>query len=239
MNKLPPSFAPILGLILLATGGILYAFYGFVVAIPGSNPSLFGPMLSESADPLISKVEQRPTLTAPRLRPDNSTYGATDAPVKIFEFSDFSCPYCKTMASSLRAALEKHPEAQLVWKDFPVTSLHPESMAAHAAARCAGEQNKFWEYHDQLFEAQGTFSRTTLFALAQKLGLKMTAFTACLDDEGTRQLIEADILEGSDLGIDGTPYLFIGDQQISGVITDEELEQVINLQKQLSQINKK
>lgn len=237
MTKLPPSFAPILGLILLVAGGIFYAFYGFVVTIPGSSPSLFGPTLSESADPLISKVGGS-TLTAPRLRPDNFTLGAKDASVKIFEFSDFSCPYCKIMAASLKSALEKHPEVQLIWKDFPITSLHPESIGTHQAARCAGEQNKFWEYHDKLFEAQGSFSRAAFLAIAQQLNLGLSSFTSCLDDESVRLFIAADILEGNDLNIDGTPYLFIGDQTISGVISNEELEQVINFQKQLSQINK-
>ena len=112
-------------------------------------------------------------------------------------------------------------------------------MLAHQAAYCAGEQNKFWEYHDKLFEAQGTFSRETFLAIVQALGLKLPSFTACIDDTAPRQLIEADIQEGNDLNIDGTPYLFIGDQQFSGVLSDEELEQVINFQKQLIQATKK
>jgi len=238
MNRLPPSFAPVFGVILLVAGGILYAFYAFVVAIPRSQVRINSAAPYESSDPLISKVGG-PTYTTPQLRPDNFTLGNADAPVKIFEFSDFSCPYCKTMASSLSTAVARHPEVQLIWKNFPVTSLHPESMLAHQAAYCAGEQNKFWEYHDKLFETQGTFSREAFLAIAQALGLKLPSFTACIDDTAPRQLIEADIQEGNDLNIDGTPYLFIGDQQFSGVLSDEELEQVINFQKQLIQATKK
>lgn len=236
MTKLPPLFIPIFGVILLVTGGILYAFYVFVASIPQPNYRYGGAAFEESADPLITKVGGR-ALTSPILRPENFTLGPADAPIKIFEFSDFSCPYCKTVAASLRSAVARHPEIQLIWKDFPVTSLHPESMTAHQAAWCAGEQEKFWEYHDKLFEAQGKFSRAIYLRIAQELNLKPSAFAACLDNNSAQRLIEASIEEGNDLSIDGTPYLFIGDQIISGVITDEELEQIITLQKQLSRIN--
>jgi len=238
MNKLSPSFAPILGVILLVTGGILYAFYIFVASIPQPNLAATDDRLIESNDPLISKVQNK-IISWPTLRPENFTLGSVEAPVKIYEFSDFSCPYCKTMAASLKAAASRHPEVQLIWKDFPVTSLHPESVAAHQAAWCAGEQNKFWEYHDKLFEAQGNFSRAAYLSIAQALELKLSSFTACLDDTTPLQIIAANVQEGNDLNIDGTPYLFIGDQKISGVISDEELEQVISLQKQLNQANKK
>ena len=79
--------------------------------------------------------------------------GPKDAPVTIVEFSDFQCPFCKTANATVKQVLDKYPgKVRLVFRDYPIASLHPQAPKAHEAARCAGDQAKFWEYHDVLFE---------------------------------------------------------------------------------------
>ena len=239
MKKLSLSFAPIFGVIMLVAGSIFLAFFMFVSSLSNQKSLFFAPNITESDDPLISKVRMAPTITAPQKRIDNFTLGRDDAPVKIFEFSDFSCPYCKIMSAALKNAVSRHADVQLIWKDFPITALHPQALAAHLAARCAGEQKKFWEYQDKLFADQNKFSRPDILTIAQNLDLNMINFASCLDNTTALTAIGADIQEGNDLEIDGTPYLFIGDQRLSGILSDEELEQIIEFQKQFNQSVKK
>ncbi len=79
--------------------------------------------------------------------------GPKDAPVTIVEFSDFQCPFCKSANTTVKQVLDKYPgKVRLVFRDYPIASLHPQAPKAHEAARCAGDQSKFWEYHDVLFE---------------------------------------------------------------------------------------
>ena len=211
----------------------MYLFIRFVASLPPPSSRQRTAEISESADPLVSRTIE-PRLTQPTYRSTDFTYGNSQGKVRIFEFSDFACPYCKTLAAELKAAANRHPEVQIVWKDFPLTSLHPGVAGAHRAARCAGQQGKFWEYHDLLFASQGSFSAQQEIALAQELKLDTGKFQECLDSLGVVATIQTNIDEGQALGIDGTPYLFIGDQRISGLLSEEELDQVIALHSQLT-----
>ena len=224
---------PIIGLVLMAAIFVVFLFYGFIKSMPQATTGLSSSYVTTSADPLVSKVQNLGQITQPILRADNYTYGNKQGNVKIFEFSDFACPYCRAMSQKLKAAADKHPEVEVVWKDFPITSLHPDSLSAHQAARCAGEQGKFWEYHDKLFQNQANLSATTELSLANGLGLKPQAFLGCLSSTGVSSSIQEDMAEGEALQIDGTPFLFVGDQRISGLLSDEELEQVIALHAQI------
>ncbi len=227
MKKTLQSNAPLIGGLLI--GIVLTTLVA--MNIIGRIAPIFAPSfarpVSDSADPLVSKVGQPLAETQPTLQAGDFVRGDQSAPVKIFEFSDFSCPYCATMASTLTAALAKHKDVALVWRDFPVVSVHPNALDADIAANCAGAQGKFWEYHDQLFANQSSFSRDYYMTLASQLSLKTEAFSACLDGQTPLPSIEQHINEGNSLGIDGTPYLFVDDQRISGQLSAEELEQVI------------
>ncbi len=238
MKKSLQSSAPIIGGLIVAIVLAALITMNIVTRIAPAIPFYFGQRIGQSADPLVSKVGSVTQETKPSIEPGDFIAGNSQAPVKIFEFSDFSCPYCATMASTLKDALAKHSDVALVWRDFPITSIHPQSLDADIAANCAGAQGKFWQYHDALFADQTDFSRGHLLAIANSLGLKPEAFTACFDGEIPLPSIEQHMNEGNALAIDGTPYLFVDDQRISGQISAEELEQVIRLHTQIDEAPK-
>lgn len=116
---------------------------------------------------------------------------------------------------------------RLVFKDFPLPA-HALARGAHEAARCAGSFNKYWEYHDRLFQAQPAFSRSDLVRYARDLGIPTESFTRCLDDGHVRALVEADVEQGRRLGITGTPTFFINSIGIRGAAPYETFKQLID-----------
>jgi len=104
---------------------------------------------------------------------------------------------------------------RLVFKDFPLAS-HNGAIPAAEAARCAGEQGRFWEYHDLLFVAQPAFARADLLTYAARLGLPAEAFTACLDSGRYREAVKADVAEGRAAGVRATPTFFVNGQRLVG-----------------------
>jgi len=231
-KQINQTFIPIFGVVLLAVGGvILMSVIFFKLAIPQNTGDTR--KFIETQNPLITTVDSG-QITKPDIHKKDYLYGNPNAPVTIFEFSDFACPYCQVMAVNLKKLINKNPDVvNIVWKDFPITSLHETAGAAHVAAYCAGEQGKFWEYHDLLFQSQDNLNRTTYLKLAQNLKLKPNAFASCLDDPKSTTQILQNVQDGYALGVDGTPYLFINDQRISGLVSEEELQQTIDLHKKL------
>ena len=143
--------------------------------------------------------------------------GPKDAPVTIVEFSDFQCPFCKTANATIKQVLDKYPgKVRLVFRDYPLASLHPQAPKAHEAARCAGDQAKFWEYHDLLFERSPKIAPQDLKQYAQELKLNATAFDQCLDSGKYTAEVDKDFQEGVGLGLTGTPSFFINGKQIVG-----------------------
>ena len=143
--------------------------------------------------------------------------GPKDAPVTIVEFSDFQCPFCKTATATIKQVLDKYPgKVRLVFRDYPLASLHPQAPKAHEAARCAGDQAKFWEYHDVLFERSPKIAPQDLKQYAQELKLNATAFDQCLDSGKYTAEVDKDFQEGVGLGLTGTPSFFINGKQIVG-----------------------
>jgi len=143
--------------------------------------------------------------------------GPKDAPVTIVEFSDFQCPYCKTATATLRQVLDKYPgKVRLIFRDYPLVSIHPAAPKAHEAARCAADQGKFWEYHDLLFERAPRLSPQDLKQYAQDLKLDAGAFGQCLDTGKYVAEVDKDTQEGARLGLTGTPSFFINGRQLVG-----------------------
>ncbi len=143
--------------------------------------------------------------------------GAANAPVTLVEFSDFHCPFCKQVLPTLTQLLARYPgKVRLVFRDFPIDSLHPQARRAAEAARCALDQGKFWEYHDLLFANAPQASPEELGRFAQQVGLDLAKFEPCLSGGLHRAAVQRDIDEGTRLGVDGTPAFFINGRPLSG-----------------------
>ncbi|MEK7673980.1 MAG: DsbA family protein [Patescibacteria group bacterium] len=160
--------------------------------------------------------------------------GNSNAPVKIFIFADYQCPVCKSLfletETQIREEFVKKGLAVIYFKDYAF--LGEESFLAANAARCANEQSKFWEYHDLLFEKQGTensgvFSKDNLKTFGDSLELNTKKFNECIDNEKYKQYIIKDFEDGRKLGVQGTPFLLINDKQVAGLYPYKTIRLVI------------
>ena len=154
--------------------------------------------------------------------------GSLDAPITIIEFSDFQCPFCARFhTQTLPLILEEYIEqgkVKLVFRDFPIQSIHPNALPASVAAECANEQGKFREMHDMLFEKQNEWndleSAKTLSLFSQyasNMQLEQKTFDSCLTSGKYIEEIKNDLNDGREYGVSGTPGFFVGNDQVGYV----------------------
>ena len=180
--------------------------------------------------------EVRVLFDAPRhtieVTADDPSIGPASAPVTLVEFSDFQCPFCQRVAPTLKQVKQKYGDkVRVVWKDFPLTQIHPQAFKAGEAAHCAAEQGKFWEYHDRLFANQQLLEPNDLKQHAADLGLEPKAFNSCLDTSKYGERVRDGVAAGSRLGVNSTPMIYINGRALSGAqpyevfagVIDEEL----------------
>jgi len=156
------------------------------------------------------------------------TFGPKNAPVTVIEFADFQCPFCKRSEDAVKAIRDKYGDrVQLVFMDFPL-GFHPHAMPAANAARCAGAQGKFWQYHDALFADQSKLDPSDLKATAKTLGLDTAKFDACFDKSQFSGEIQKDVDEGHKLNVNGTPTFFINGREVVGAQPPAAFESIID-----------
>ena len=154
--------------------------------------------------------------------------GNPKAPVMIVEFSDYQCPYCHSVEPTVKELLTKYGDKiSLSYRDFPLTAIHSQAMISAEASRCALEQGKFWEYHDQLFAAS-KLEKDDLIEYARNLKLDDKQFGSCLTSEKYKADIEKDEQEGRKAGVNGTPGFFINGVALSGAQGQEAFTRVID-----------
>ena len=154
--------------------------------------------------------------------------GNPKAPVMIVEFSDYQCPYCHQAEPTLKDVLARYGDkVSLSYRDFPLTTIHDHAMIAAEASRCAEEQGKFWEYHDQLFTGS-KLHKDALVEYARNLKLDDKQFDSCLTSEKYKADIEKDEEEGRKAGINGTPGFFINGIELSGAKPGDAFAQIID-----------
>jgi predicted DsbA family dithiol-disulfide isomerase len=154
--------------------------------------------------------------------------GQSHAAVTIVEFADFQCPYCRQAETSLRDVLAKHPnDVKLVFRNLPLEEIHPNARIAAKAGVCADRQGKFWEMHDAMYGDPSALNTDALKNTAKRLGLNADRFSTCLDDPSTNSSLEADTKAALELGLDGTPSLFINGRPLEGDVPEEKLERMI------------
>ena len=158
----------------------------------------------------------------PVLRADVSVTGAAvrgseKAKVTIVKFEDFQCPYCKTVQPTFNELLKRYDgKIRIVHKDLPLDAIHPQARPAAEAARCAGEQGKFWDYHDKLYANGSKFSAEELKIAAKEVGLDVNGFDQCFASGKFKGAVQKDLLEGAQLGLNGTPAFFINGRELTG-----------------------
>jgi protein-disulfide isomerase len=155
--------------------------------------------------------------------------GDPNAPVTMIEFADFQCPYCQKTEATVNALLAKYKgRVKLAFLDFPLNEIHPQAAQAAEASHCAGEQGKFWEYHDSLFAEQSKLDEKSLISRAQSLHLDESAFRSCLMSGKFKELVEANRRQGARFGVAGTPAYFINGVFMSGAQPQAEFEKIID-----------
>ena len=165
--------------------------------------------------------------------PDDHIKGDPNAPVTIVEFSDFECPFCARFYSQTYGQIVDQyvdtGKVKLVFRDFPL-SFHAQAQKAAEAAECAGEQDKFFEMHDLLFERGVAGGIASFKSMATSLGLDTTEFNTCLDSGAMASEVQEDFSDGQRLGIQGTPGFLIDGQLVSGAQPFSVFQQAIEAQ---------
>jgi len=143
-------------------------------------------------------------------------HGESGAPMTVVEFGDFECPYCAAAAPVLRKLVDTSAgQVRLVFRHFPLFVSHPHALTAALAAESAGEQDAFWQMHDVLFAHQQRLGDADLARYALDLGLDATRIVG----EGAQRFgdaVEADYADGAELGVHGTPTLFLNADPYAG-----------------------
>jgi protein-disulfide isomerase len=177
------------------------------------------PAAAQGPDP--SRVYTIRTAGAPSKGPDT-------APVTIVEFSDFQCPFCARATSTLKQIEDTYKgRVRILWKHLPL-SIHNNAVGAALAAEVAGNQGKFWEYHDRLFANQARLGPDDLKQYAKDLRLDMSRFETDMLNLDEKKKIEADVAEAGTLGITATPGFFINGRFILGAQPFESFSRIID-----------
>jgi len=155
--------------------------------------------------------------------------GPADAPITIVEFSDFQCPFCRRFHDeTYRALLDAYEgKIRFVYRDLPLTSIHPEAFPAAVAAACAEEQDAYWEYHDKLFGSEN-LGQEVYLQYATELNLDMDAFKECIASDRHNDGINADADFAIKLGVNSTPTFFINGLAVVGAQPLSVFQQVID-----------
>ena len=220
---------------------LVIIFFVKNILIPGSFlQTLFQktpPQTTYNPNPLVTNDPSYLPVSSesPSIIATSPQQGPLNAPVTLVEFSDLLCPYCAEMHKNIsQLFLESKNNIRWVWKDVPVTSLHPLSRKTHIAARCAWKQKKFWPFIEQIFLSESvSLDISSLAMTAEKLNLKKDSFESCLNDKSVEVFIDFDIREAKALKVNSTPTLFILSpegtilKRITGLISLDELKSTI------------
>ncbi len=157
--------------------------------------------------------------------------GSPQAPIIIVEFADFQCRFCRQAEPTIENLVAKYAgRVSLAYRDFPLRGIHSQAQLAAEASRCAGEQGKFWEFHDLLFATPDKLNRDGLFEHTRNLKLDEKQFDSCLSSGKYKARIEEDVQDGIRAGVEGTPGFFINGSFLSGAQPAAAFDELIQAQ---------
>ena len=180
-----------------------------------------GPTTGSATD--TGTDNQKPINAKALIEENDPVLGSADAGITVLEFSDFQCPFCERAQSGAVTDLQnsdyfKNGEVNLIYKQFPLNSIHPYAQKAAEASLCADEQGKFWEYHNMMFENQAKLDVASLKSYATTLGLNANQFNTCLDNGKSASEVSKETAQATSAGGQGTPFFVFADTK-SGVST--------------------
>ncbi len=157
--------------------------------------------------------------------------GRADAPITIVEFSDFQCPFCRVESGTLAEVVEDYGgEVAVVFRHFPILSVHPFAERAAIAAECAGRQGRFFPYHTALFAEQDAIGTAPWTRFATQAGVPDTAiFAACVSSQAPIAGVRADVALGERLAVKGTPTLYINGYELTGTPSRATIDSAIKV----------
>jgi len=234
------------GALALAIGAaflLLLALAGLLLLRGGGEeqallPTISAPLIPSPTAPIptptVVEVVAEPSTSLPR----EWSKGDPAAKVVIIEYSDYQCPFCARYAVKtfprIDAKYIQTGKVRYVFKDFPLSMIHPQAQKAAEAAKCAGEQGGFWEMHETLFRKQREWSgkaEAKVLALfkdyASELGLNPEVFESCLDKGKYAEAVKAEFMEGLARGVRGTPTFFVNGRPLVGAYPFEEFARII------------
>lgn len=201
-------------LVLAIVAVVGLAALGYAVVAAGRGGAVLEPIPVEGLDDPRSLVAKAEGVSA----------GDPSAPAKLLVFNDFQCPACGSFAAQvtpfLKAEYVESGKLHLVYQDFPLTSIHPHAFLAARAARCAGEQDRYWEYYNVLFGRQSSWSTRSRAPVgefedyAAEVGLDREAFGSCLRSDRYADVVTANMQLGERLGVSGTPTLILNGRRV-------------------------
>lgn len=197
---------------------------GYLMAISAGQPSPFEKKQLELS--AVSVFAQTPLDKIDSSRIESSAQdpilGNPDAPIRLVEFVDYECSFSKRVIQETRVFMSRHPnDVLLILRDFPLENDHPNALNAAMSARCVfaqGQADRFWTFHDLLFNNQARLSLFYLRIYAEQVGANIPAYDACMRSRQTEPVIRKSLADGAAAGVRGTPTFFFNSFRIPGAL---------------------
>jgi len=226
-SKMMFAFGIVVGIAILAIVGLIWA----VSTRPSSDGGQDQVATGGTGNPGNPNNQAPPPPRVVDIEVSQSDHirGNFDAPVTIIEYSDFQCPFCGRFDSTMKQVVANYPnDVRWVYKHFPLDSIHPFARKAAEASECAAEQDKFWEYSDELYANQSSINLPFLKEAAKSVGLNTGKFDECLDSGKFASKVNDDYREGISAGVSGTPGNIINGELISGALPYDQMVAIID-----------
>jgi len=153
----------------------------------------------------------------PAVSKQDHVQGNSNAAIELVEYGDYQCPHCGRAYGMIKYVQQKMgDDLKFIFRNFPLSEMHPDAAAAAIAAEAAGLQNKYWEMHDILFENQVNLEPEALFVYAKKIGLNLPKFKEDIQSDALSAKVEADLESGVRSGVNGTPSFFVNGKKYDG-----------------------
>ena len=196
----------------------------------GSSNTVEVPTAAPGQPSAAPPAAPAPIVDVEQLLDDDAVKGDKNAPVTIIEWSDYECPFCARFYSDTYKQIDekyiKTGKVKLIYRDFPL-SFHQQAQKAAEAAECAGEQGKYFDMHDKLFEDGVVGGTTTFKQYAKEIGLDTSKFNTCLDTGAMASEVRKDFVDGQQAGVQGTPGFIVNGNLVSGAQPFSVFEQII------------